>query len=742
MTTGANGMSRIWQFIAQPLRSRYQLRFVAAVLFTLLAAEAVLSLLLPAADAAVISGASWTVPLWTSGPIVVAPTGNVLAPGCMSVRRAGDVAWTFFPANKSGCEAAVGDAQGNSFVQVSDTVYKVDSGGNIRWTTSTGGWTPWTGSNANNPILGATGSVYFAEGNGTGTTKVLGFDQATGARTFDQSFSYVAGLYAYSGGIVVLQPPSFEPQISYIPYDNSTRQTYGVGPEISHPVIWTSSALAADGVVYIAGYPPSCAGGFGLGNHGPTNVSVAKVTPAGIAWKWTDPVVHACDATRLAATTDGGVILAQNKATPDPSADFTAIDSAGSVRWTHKADGPQGPAGGGGFLSPRVDANGVVALPSTFSFPCSGNPAQECSGAQVEFVAQSSGTTIRPSLRTTDPNSQFFSLVSAEVDTDRVYVTRDNAPETDGGSVSSFDEPGLSQDYRLVLQAAVLAGSAANPSTIPSSPPDTLSPSVPLPPQFPCKPRATSGKEIRLLPSGRTLVTGRSATFTARVAKVGPVIGQPRKKVTFKVDCGPNAGRKATSTTDAHGETKFTYRDTHGTGTDKLSASFVNAAHKTERAIATITWATPVNPCSPIHGGIGKRLLTSLNCTKTQVILETRCGATIAGFVFIPLKLLNTALDSKGLVILSKLPRQLHASAELYNKLSVVKYLPGAPKSLSTPKNAHDTFDRLKKVRDFIKLLPDLRQAVSSADFNEIALDIADVAGLRPCVQAVVNGLR
>ncbi len=149
----------------------------------------------------------------------------------------------------------------------------------------------------------------------------------------------------------------------------------------------------------------------------------------------------------------------------------------------------------------------------------------------------------------------------------------------------------------------------------------------------------------------------------------------------------------------------------------------------------------PAKPCGQPSGGVGAKLLAAARCTAFQTKLEAQCGAAIAGFLFLPLKSLKAAKTAKGLVDLRKLKKDLRPIGKLYNKLSLIKYNKKAPTGFRTPKQTLATVDGVRKAKDLIRLLPNLRKAVSATDFNELALNIAEITGLKPCVEAIVTGL-
>jgi len=141
--------------------------------------------------------------------------------------------------------------------------------------------------------------------------------------------------------------------------------------------------------------------------------------------------------------------------------------------------------------------------------------------------------------------------------------------------------------------------------------------------------------------------------------------------------------------------------------------------------------------CSPVHGGIGKRLLAALKCTAAETVLEADCGVHIALLVGIPGKLLKGLKTGHGLYDLRKVPKRYRAVAKLINTVEGAKFGPHAPAGFRTGKQVLARIDEARTAGELIKLLPDIAKAVRALDYNEIALDIADLTGLRSCVQGV-----
>jgi hypothetical protein len=103
---------------------------------------------------------------------------------------------------------------------------------------------------------------------------------------------------------------------------------------------------------------------------------------------------------------------------------------------------------------------------------------------------------------------------------------------------------------------------------------------------LPC--RSTSN--ITLSPASQSKPAGSTATVTATVTNENGE-AQQNVKVSIKVNEGPNKGQEGSGTTNASGQLALTYPDTGGTGTDKLTAIFVDGEGKTHTSnTAEVIW--------------------------------------------------------------------------------------------------------------------------------------------------------
>lgn len=145
----------------------------------------------------------------------------------------------------------------------------------------------------------------------------------------------------------------------------------------------------------------------------------------------------------------------------------------------------------------------------------------------------------------------------------------------------------------------------------------------------------------------------------------------------------------------------------------------------------------PERACDPVGGNLGKRLLAAMRCTAHETLLEVNCGVHVALLVGIPAKTLKALKTGKGYYDLRKVKKQYRPIAKLINHIEKAKFKSNAPKGFRTGKDVIARIKNAKSAKDVIAILPSLASAVSAADYSQIALDVADIAGLKSCVQAM-----
>ncbi len=149
--------------------------------------------------------------------------------------------------------------------------------------------------------------------------------------------------------------------------------------------------------------------------------------------------------------------------------------------------------------------------------------------------------------------------------------------------------------------------------------------------------------------------------------------------------------------------------------------------------------APPAGPCAPVHGSIGKELLASLKCTAELTKYEAECGFGIASWIVPGLNDLRALKTADGLYDLTKVNKRLRPLAKLINDIKSAKFGKHAPRGFRTGAEVIDKLKKAKSAYDVVKMLPDLAKAASRADFKRIAGDLADLAGLKPCIDGILT---
>lgn len=151
--------------------------------------------------------------------------------------------------------------------------------------------------------------------------------------------------------------------------------------------------------------------------------------------------------------------------------------------------------------------------------------------------------------------------------------------------------------------------------------------------------------------------------------------------------------------------------------------------------------ARVAKPCATTHGSIAHELLASLKCTAVQTKLEAECGFGVASLIAGPLKLLDAAKLANGFYRLSKVQKKLRPLAKLINDFRKAKFGKHAPRGFRTAPEVVKRLLDANTAYEIMRLLPDIAKAVSKVDYSEIALDLDDILGLRPCVDGIINAI-
>ena len=409
----------------------------------------------------------WTVPMPNGGQIVPRPDGSITTTPCsyhspddadapfrlQQVTGDGGMQWRR-PGENAVCGTLITDASGNSYYFMSDAlgahIRSVDHRGQVRWTSAV---LPHQIDRAGygRPTLGADGNVYFTLYDGWGHGYLTGLDEQTGAITMDRSAGFPLALSAYDEGLVIVDGYD---HVEYVAYDGRQLADYPVA-NIDFPSLGTVGA-GPDGTVFVAaGAPGAC---------GPTtsnSFSVAKVTPAGVAWTWTDAGSTGCERGSTAATPNGGVVVTESADRTDGHVTMLGADRTVLWRTTVSADVKLGALAAGPAL---VDVGGVVAIPTYDSYACNSNPADTCTRLHVSFADQDSSATRLPRITATieshgqDTNQNSWGDIA--IAPDRVFVAASplldyNTYGTDTYGLSAIAAPGLGQNFAQARELSV-----------------------------------------------------------------------------------------------------------------------------------------------------------------------------------------------------------------------------------------------------------------------------------------------
>ena len=100
------------------------------------------------------------------------------------------------------------------------------------------------------------------------------------------------------------------------------------------------------------------------------------------------------------------------------------------------------------------------------------------------------------------------------------------------------------------------------------------------------------------------------------------------------------------------------------------------------------------------------------------------------------LKLVKVA---KSVSVLDQLPAKTRPVAIFSYHLYHDKFNRDAPVGYRSFDEVRNTFKRAELVIQIVEMLPDIAKAVSKNDYSQLALDLDNILGLRPCVQLVAS---
>lgn len=393
-----------------------------------------LSMLQSQVAIAATAGSDWSTAIpGYSAWVTATPTGRVIASSCLDepakvsplrvLDSTGAESWRL-PDNTEPIlecrQGSVGDSAGNIYTVVDSTnigaVRSYSSTGALRWTSPTGSLQSSIRGVA--PVTDNKGAVYFSLWDGR-ASKIRGYDSLTGTLKFERTYSDVIGMSANATGVAVATGVQ---DVEYLDAEGNMLKTLNTGDTRAYEAFSTAGSF--DGSMFVVGYT-AC----------PGPMSVTKFTPSGRSWTWSDKTANACGQTFAVATPNGGVFVSRGAASSE--ADLASLSADGTVLWQKHSNE---------YVSQGVvDTNGVLVIPSSYSFDC--NSIYACYGAHINFFRQDSAAAERPALDIRAPVNA-YAVASLAITAGKLYVSRYRAIEAPA-EVSGFAVPGIASDYRL-----------------------------------------------------------------------------------------------------------------------------------------------------------------------------------------------------------------------------------------------------------------------------------------------------
>jgi hypothetical protein len=146
----------------------------------------------------------------------------------------------------------------------------------------------------------------------------------------------------------------------------------------------------------------------------------------------------------------------------------------------------------------------------------------------------------------------------------------------------------------------------------------------------------------------------------------------------------------------------------------------------------------PIYPCTPIHASIAKMLLKSLRCSLLNALSFVACGYGVAQYLVLPLDAAKTA---RGLYDLRKVGKEFRPFAKAANDILKAKFRKGAIPGFRTGAQIIKKLKQARTATKVIELLPDIAKSISTKDLENFINDLVKIAGLKPCVDGIVNGI-
>jgi hypothetical protein len=177
-------------------------------------------------------------------------------------------------------------------------------------------------------------------------------------------------------------------------------------------------------------------------------------------------------------------------------------------------------------------------------------------------------------------------------------------------------------------------------------------------------------------------------------------------------------------------------------GVALVLASSAQAAGVHGRPVARPASDPCVDVLSKTKGSTWAKVAAGLSCRLRPAVWAAKCAKGVGTAFSAPLKALKIIKDAKtakGLYDLRRVPKKYRPYAKLYNDLVLSPISKNAPKGFRTGKDIWDRVQNAKSIKEVILLLPNIRKALSGADYSQFALDISEVLDIDDCVKLLAG---
>ena len=241
-------------------------------------------------------------------------------------------------------------------------------------------------------------------------------------------------------------------------------------------------------------------------------------------------------------------------------------------------------------------------------------------------------------------------------------------------------------------------------------------------------------------PQGAELPIGASANLEASSFAPALAVGE---KVTFRIICGPDTPAAGVSTVALHPQSStpgvpiayIPFGNQGRAGTDVVVVT-ATAGSQQLTDVVQLQWVEPVN-CGEGPSKLGYVLALECKAKRLAPLLHTAlnmvsCGVGLAGFLVPAAKLadLFSAADEAATAT------QLATDAAVSTPVAKLSFdLDQISKTgIVSISQLYSDLRDAKSAAQFLENIVDLLKAIPTHDVNEIALDVADLAGLDGCV--------